>query len=390
VGDEPRPASLQYDASPTTALARRACRLLAILTFLTLLNTVMLGEPGGRFRLASDLLELLGPDELSKGPPQLNQPGSGHDSEDIAVADFDGDGRLDLVIVSEDDIRFERQGVHEYYRGTADGFRRVRDLIPDSEANGVAHADLNGDGRDDLLIVGAGQDRLLINDGRGGFIDETEARLPREAGVGQDGEFADIDGDGDLDIMLGIEGGHALWINDGHGRFSDETKARLPPAGFVEARKVAPVDIDGDGDLDLYFSHVSWQGKQGQDQLFINDGQGRFADETSGRIPADNGVTVDARFADLDGDGDLDVVRADRPAITIWMNDGSGRFSDATVPVIGPDVGQHVLAIELADFDGDGVIDLYLGQLRTSQGAATIRDRLYLGRRGDSGGVTEP
>lgn len=345
-----------------------------------LLNAVLMGEADGQFRLGSDRLEPLASDELALGPPQLNQPGSGHDSEDIAVADFDGDGRLDIIIVAEDDVKFERRNVHEYYRGSARGFRRVRDVLPDTEANGIAHADLDGDGRDDLLIVGAGQDRLLINDGRGGFADETEARLPREAAIGQDGEFADMDGDGDLDIVLGLEGGHALWLNDGAGRFADVTKDRLPPSGFVEARKVAPVDVDADGDLDLYFSHVSWQGRQGQDKLFINDGTGRFADETAARIPVENGITVDARFADLDGDGDLDVVRGDRPAITVWMNDGTGRFTDATDAVIGA-VGDHVLAVELADFNGDGVPDLYLGQLRTSQGDPSIRDRLYFGRR---------
>lgn len=346
-----------------------------------LLNTVLMGEAGGRFRLASDLLEPLADDELAQGPPQLRQPGMGHDSEDVAVADFDGDGRMDIIIVAEDDVKFGRTGVHEYYRGTPQGFRRVRGVLPDTEANAVAHADLNGDGRDDLLIVGAGQDRLLMNDGRGGFIDETEARLPREAATGQDAEFADIDGDGDLDIILGLEGGHALWLNDGQGRFTDATKDRLPPSGFVEARKVAPVDIDGDGDLDLYFSHVDWQGRDGRDRLFINDGRGFFTDETEARMPPESGLTVDARFADLDGDGDLDMVRADRPAVSVLMNDGTGRFVDVTEQVIGR-VGDHVLAVTLADFDGDGVTDLYLGQLRTFQGDASIRDRLYLGRRG--------
>lgn len=346
-----------------------------------LLNTVVIGEADGRFREAGDLLEPLATDELALGPPQLNQPGRGHDSEDIAVADFDGDGRLDIIIVSEDDVKFERREVHEYYRGTADGFRRIRGVLPDTEANGIAHADLNGDGRDDLLIVGAGQDRLLINDGRGGFIDETDTRLPRDYAIGQDGEFADLDGDGDLDIALGMEGGHALWINDGSGRFIDESAARLPVPGFIEARKVGPVDVDGDGDLDLWMSHVSWQGRQGQDRLWINDGSGRFTDETAARIPVENGVTVDARFADLDGDGDLDVVRADRPAVTVWMNDGAGRFTDASEAVFGGVVGEHVLAVELADFNRDGVVDLYLGQLRTFQGEEGIRDRLYFGRR---------
>ena len=291
-----------------------------------LVNAVYFGEPGGRFRLGEGALEVLAEDELALGPPQLNQPGMGHDSEDVSISDFDGDGVLDLIIVTEDDVRFGRTGVHEYYRGAGDGrFTRVRGVLPDTEANAVAHADLNGDGAPDLLIVGAGQDRLLINDGRGGFRDETSARLPREAATGQDGEFADLDGDGDLDIVLGMEGGHALWLNDGQGRFTDASRERLPAPGFVEARKVAPVDVDGDGDLD--------------------------------------------------------VVRADRPFITVWLNDGSGRFADVTAQVLAGDVGAHVLAVELADFDGDGLIDIYLGQLRTSQGSPDTRDRLLLQRR---------
>ncbi len=347
-----------------------------------LVNAVYFGEPGGRFRLGEGALEVLAEDELALGPPQLNQPGMGHDSEDVSISDFDGDGVLDLIIVTEDDVRFGRTGVHEYYRGAGDGrFTRVRGVLPDTEANAVAHADLNGDGAPDLLIVGAGQDRLLINDGRGGFRDETDWRLPREAATGQDGEFADLDGDGDLDIVLGMEGGHALWLNDGQGRFTDASRERLPAPGFVEARKVAPVDVDGDGDLDLYFSHPDWMGRNGRDRLFINDGSGRFSDETEARLPAGDGLTVDARFADLDGDGDLDVVRADRPFITVWLNDGSGRFADVTAQVLAGDVGAHVLAVELADFDGDGLIDIYLGQLRTSQGSPDTRDRLLLQRR---------
>lgn len=346
-----------------------------------LTNTLFLNDGAGRFTEASDRLDPLAADELALGPPQLNQPGRGHDSEDVAVADFDGDGQLDLLIVSEDDIRFERSEVHEFYRGTDAGLVRVRGVIPDTEANGVAEVDISGDGRIDLLLIGAGQDRLLINDGRGGFTDETDARLPREAATGQDGEFADMDGDGDLDIVIGQEGGHALWLNDGSGRFTDVSAERLPVPGLIEARKVAPVDVDGDGDLDLWFSHVSWMGREGQDRLFINDGTGRFTDETAVRIPQETGITVDARFADLDGDGDLDVVRADRPHVTVWFNDGTGRFTDVTEAVFGGVVGEHVLAVELADFDGDGITDLYLGQLRTFQGEASIRDRLYLGRR---------
>lgn len=342
------------------------------------LNRILINDGQGRFSEAGNRLQTLNSSELAGGPPL-----PGHDSEDVSIADFDGDGRLDIVIVSEDDVRFSRSGVHEYYRGTAEGrFERVRGVLPDTEANAVAHADLNGDGRDDLLIVGAGQDRLLINDGQGGFGDETGQRLPREAATGQDAEFADLDGDGDLDLILGLEGGHALWINDGQGVFTDETAQRLPDPGNVEARKVAPADVDGDGDLDLYFSHVGWQGRAPQDRLLINDGTGRFTDETAARIPSEALTTLDGRFADLDGDGDLDLIQAHAERLTVLENDGTGVFSDVTAEVLGEvNLGGPSIAIEIADFNGDGVMDLYVGQLAGGQNNPNARDRLLLGSR---------
>ena len=124
-------------------------------------------------------------------------PNISRDSEDIAISDFDGDGDLDIVFVSEDDQ------VNEYYQndGTAH-FRDLNELIPVSETtNAVESADFNGDGWPDLLLGNAGQNTLLINNGIGGFIDETSNRLPGNAYTTQDVELGDIDSDGDLDIV---------------------------------------------------------------------------------------------------------------------------------------------------------------------------------------------
>jgi hypothetical protein len=341
------------------------------------LNRVLLNDGRGRFTDISDRLPPLTADEV-KAPPPL----PGHDSEDVSIADFNGDGRLDFVIVSEDDVRFGRTPVHEYYRGLGGArYERVLGQVPDTEANAVAHADLNGDRRPDLLIVGYGQDRLLINDGRGGFRDETDTRLPREAALGQDAEFIDVDGDRDLDVVLGIEGGHAVWINDGRGRFTDETAARLPAvAGMVEARKVTPADIDRDGDLDLYFSHVGWQGRAPQDRLYLNDGRGRFTDGTTGRIPEEALTTADAKFADLDADGDLDLVQVNLGPLKLFENDGRGRFTDATARWLPAAVDGPGLAVEIADLNGDRKPDLYVGMLGGPQQNPQAYDRLLLHR----------
>jgi hypothetical protein len=355
------------------------------------LNRILRND-ADRFVDASDLFDALTASEMAGGPPQLRFADAGHDSEDVSIADFDGDGRLDLIIVQEDDVKFGRSAVQEYYAGGADGrFTRLIEMsadpagppvtggLPDMETNAVAHGDVDGDGDLDLILGGSGQDRVLINDGGGVFTDETAARAPGEDRVTQDAEFVDVDADGDLDVVLGQEGGWGLWLNDGTGRFADASD-RLPDPGNVEARKVRAADVDGDGDVDLFFAHVAWQGRAGQDRMVLNDGTGRFA--MSGAVPAEQGTTVDGAFVDLDGDGDLDLIRADLGPVAVWENDGRGGFTDSTArhfanPVVGPNV-----ALEVADFDGDGIVDLYVGRLKAAGGGMPdVVDRLFLGRR---------
>lgn len=341
------------------------------------LNRVLLNDGRARFALAPDALPAPPADELRLPPQHAGKPLK-KDSEDVSIADFDGDGALDFIIVTEDDQRLGRANVHQYFRGLGRlRYARVTGQIPDSVANAVAHADITGDGKPDVLVAGDGQDRLLINSGKGGFVDETEKRLPRETSIAQDVEFFDADRDGDLDIVLGLEGGHALWINDGKGAFVDETARRLPPAGNVEARKVAIADVDRDGDLDLYFAHVSWQGREPQDKLLINNGKGVFADESAARIPQDTDLTLDAAFADFDDDGDADLAVGNAGSLKILANDGTGRFTDAAAALPAPIDGVNI-TVEIADFDGDRHPDIFVGQI--GQPNAPAHDRLLLNR----------
>ena len=327
-------------------------------------NILLLNDGSGRF---------------TDGSARL--PAADRDSEDVGVADFDGDGDLDIVVVSEDDR------VNELYFN--DGSGRFTDeghrLPVQGTTNGVVVADLTDDGFPDILLANNGQDAFLVNDGEGNFVDETAERLPRSGDVTQDLELGDVDGDGDMDLVVANEGPNALHLNDGEGRFVADT-TRIPMREAPEETREADFgDVDGDGDLDLLFANVSAfvSDADPRNRLLINDGDGRFTDETASRLPAADISSFDGDFADVDGDGDLDIVtanadvdlgagRIDPSRYRAYLNDGEGVFTEATAEVFGRAMGTG-FDLEFADFDGNGLADFYLA----SRGTA---DRLLLRR----------
>jgi hypothetical protein len=312
-------------------------------------------------------------------------PQSVRDSEDIGVADLDGDGDPDVVVVSEDDR------VNEMYFNLGDGtFSDEGSRWPvDGTSNAVVVGDVDRDGDSDLLVGNNGQNVLLLNSGSGRFSDRTATHLPAIEDVTQDLELGDVDGDGDLDVLVGNEDRNRLLINDGRGRFTDESESRLPVRGQEETREADFGDVDGDGDLDIVFANTQFFVQQAvrQNRLLINDGTGYFVDETDMRLPRDGDLTVDVDFVDLDEDGDLDLVlgnsmREGTSGNTIgerfaaYLNDGAGVFTLVRWVLPRSIVGNG-FDIEAADFNGDGRIDLYFC-------SRIGLDRLAFGVVGDS------
>jgi len=162
----------------------------------------------------------------------------------------------------------------------------TRHLPPDRDPTMTAAlCDVDGDGDADLVLGNfLEQNRLYLNEG-GVFPDATATYMPVDVGATQSVAVGDVDGDGDLDLVFGngapsIGRQNQLYLNDGAGHFADATAARLPDHGDP-TYVVAPCDVDGDGDLDLVVGNFGEQ-----NLLYLNDGTGRFTDTTAARRPA--------------------------------------------------------------------------------------------------------
>ena len=300
-------------------------------------------------------------------------PKKNHDSEDIALGDFDSDGDLDIIFVSEDDR------IHEYYLN--DGRASFSDASDrfafNSTCNSIEAADFDKDGDLDLVMGNDGQDFFLLNNGKGEFIDDTKNRMPEDASTTQDVQSADLDMDGDLDLVLGNEDGNCLYLNDGNGNFTDATKGRLPLVN-EETRKVDISDIDMDGDQDLVFSNVDFRkGKAIANRILINQGTAVFADETPERYLAPNQMhTGDVILTDLDGDKDPDMIVSNLFGgyMQVLINNGKGVFTDASSKYFSGAVAGEGISVEVADWNRDSLPDVYFGMFRNE-------DRMFLGKK---------
>lgn len=277
------------------------------------------------------------------------------DSEDIAIGDFDRDGDPDVVFVSED------TSINQYWKNNGQGqFSPSASELPrNTISNAVQAGDIDRDDDLDLIISrNTARELVLLNNGAGVFSDASTTWMPDVIDTTQDLKLVDLDADGDLDLVAGNEsiagGRNRLYVNLGT-RFADETAARIPIDGPGEStRKVSIADVDRDGDPDLFFANTgNSPSATTRNRLLINNGGAVFTDQSNQRLPVFLRTTMDAEFFDVESDGDADVVLGDfQHPLQLWRNDGQGRFTDDT----------------LAEFGGLAVSRSSIGLFRFAQG----------------------
>ena len=315
-------------------------------------------------------------------------PSARHGANTLAFEDVDGDGDQDLLwgdFFEPGLLLIENGGscAAPGFRGTPRPFPPA-DPIASSGYNAPSFGDLDGDGDRDLLVGVIGgayvPNRTSVENlwylertGPGAYSLRTR-RLLRSVDVGSESlpSLADLDGDGDLDLVVAnkiepsdLTTSRAWWFENTGGRKAPAFRLRgaLPLAPTFH---VAPAfgDLDGDGRLDAITG--SWR-----DHLAFHRGGGMangtpaftLVDTAFARIS--RGSNTVPALGDLDGDGDLDLVVGEASGTLNWFrNDGSGTapaFGPAAEDWLGIDVGRRATPA-LADLDGDGDLDLLVGE----------------------------
>ncbi len=239
--------------------------------------------------------------------------------------------------------------------------------------NKVEIADLDGDGRPDLLFANGGDystpgtpepNQVFLNTGPGfRFVEATARVLGATPDLARVIKARDLTGDGLVDIVVGTtyQTQSRLFLGTGAGAFREATATHLPQMP-LSVGDVEPGDVDGDGDLDLVLADWgpgnNMTNDGGVTRLWLNDGSGRFSDATAERLPALKvRFSWDLELADVDNDYDLDLLVSCKrcPGSLLFRNDGTGRFTDD--PRALPQYTNNY-EFEAMDLDGDGWLDL--------------------------------
>jgi len=225
-----------------------------------------------------------------------------------------------------------------------------------TQAYGVAWADYDNDGRDDLFFACEGPNRLYHNNADGTFTRVMAGAVAADSEPSRGAAWGDYDNDGWIDLFVANEkAANSLYHNLGNGMFVKVTGQPLT-TGVYASRAAAWADYDRDGLIDLFVAV-----REGNNLLYRNDGNGAFTRVTKGSIVDDGGVSMGCAWSDYDRDGDPDlfVANYEYGGNFLYRNDGSGVFTRILSDPVATDK-TNAFGGSWGDYDNDGWPDLFV------------------------------
>jgi len=313
---------------------------------------ILLGTGTGNFQLART----------------FSAEGNGNNPVNLAVGDLNRDGNPDVVTGNIGRDQFT------VFLGNGDGtLRAAVSYSPGSgRPQGVALADVNGDGLLDALTANSSGNSasVLLGNGEGTFRAPTVYALSSGASPVRV-VVADVNGDGRLDLLTANSGGSSASVLLGNGNGTFQTAINYPAGSGTQA--LAVTDVNGDGRLDLLTANRG----SNSVSVLLGNGNGTFqaaANYTTGS----NSFPYDVKAADVNGDGQLDLITANSNyssnAVAILVGNGNGTFQAPLA--FGGGRNTYSQAVSVLDVNGDSRPDLLVAntevQYRTTGSASVL------------------
>jgi uncharacterized protein (DUF2141 family) len=256
----------------------------------------------------------------------------------IGVADINGDGKLDAVVANWDGgVDSSAVGV---LLGNGDGsFGSVSSYNSGADSDSVTIADVNNDGKPDLLVGNANSVAVMLGNGNGTFapkVEYTAAPLIFPIGVG-DVAVHDVNGDGKPDLVVANQGGVAsgdgslgVLLGNGNGTFQAVV---VYDSGGKLASSVAIADVNNDGIPDLLASNYNYRNGYGTLGVLTGNGDGTF--QSAVTFDSAGLFALSVAVGDLNGDGNVDALVANQASFSVGVLLNAFGLSSTTTTVAG-------------------------------------------------------
>lgn len=241
---------------------------------------------------------------------------------------------------------------------------------------GLAFFDFDGDGWDDLTYASEDGEPVYFFKNNNGTFNPIAINFTDYQTDTRQINWVDIDNDGDNDLFIvSNNASNRLYENDGSMNFSDITASSGISMNVMSSWGAAWGDYNNDGYLDLFLSNRDFPDALSANLLYKNNGNNTFTDvSVSAGIDTNNHYSFCASFFDFNNDGWQDIYMANDRITTeniLYKNNGNGTFSDVSV-TSGTNIAMDAMSTTIDDYDYDGDLDIYV--TNTSAGNYFLRN----------------